>query len=378
MNNDTTRQSFTFPVGYHAFNKDKHMNFQLNRWHSLGYWTKDDAQRAGAGVQELSDWKPELIALANQMLDEDRQLAGAIAYRAAEFFTHPADPEKTSLYDRFHELFYGAVQNEAIERNSIPYQDGFLPALRLSPGDPKGSIVIHGGLDSFMEELFSAASYIADAGYEVILFDGPGQGAARRRSSLYMTHEWEKPVTAVLDHFNLSDVTLVGISMGGYLAPRAAAFEPRIKRVVAYDVFIYDQHGSGLQGALYRLFLRYPSFYNWVARTAMKRNVNADHVINQWMYITGTGTPAEWIALMEDYSVSDIAQQVQQDVLLLAGADDHMIPLKEYKNNVRGFTNARSLKGRVFTADEQAQNHCQVGNLKLALDMILDWIEEKS
>ena len=68
--------------------------------------------------------------------------------------------------------------------------------------------------------------YIVDAGYEIILFEGPGQGAAHRKSSLYMTHEWEKPTSAVLDYFELTDVTLIGISLGGYLAPRAAAFWP--------------------------------------------------------------------------------------------------------------------------------------------------------
>ena len=52
-----------------------------------------------------------------------------------------------------------------------------------------------------------------------------------------MTHEWKKPVAAVLDHFRLQDVSLIGLSMGGYFAIRGAAFEPRVQRVVAYNVF---------------------------------------------------------------------------------------------------------------------------------------------
>ncbi len=51
-----------------------------------------------------------------------------------------------------------------------------------------------------------------------------------------MTHEWEKPTSVVLDYFKVDEVTLIGISLGGYLAVRAAAFEPRIKRVVTWDV----------------------------------------------------------------------------------------------------------------------------------------------
>ncbi len=378
MDDLTVRPGFTFPVGYHSFNRDRNMNFQLNRWHSLGYWTKAEARQAGGRVRELSDWKPELIGLAERAAAENRGLAAAFGYRAAEFYTHPDDPDKIPLYERFHDQFYSAVQGASLERCSVPFQGGLLPALRFPAEKSAGTIVIHGGLDSFMEEFYSVACYIANAGYDVLLFDGPGQGAALRRSNLYMTHEWEKPVAAVLDHLELADVTLVGVSLGGYLALRAAAFEERIARLVAFDVFIYDQHGSGLQGALYRLFLKYPALYNWIANTSMRLSVTADHVINQWMYITGSSTPAKWNRLLEHYSVSDIAGQIGQDVLLLAGAEDHMIPLKEYEKNMEGLTNARSLSGRVFTAEEQAQNHCQIGNLQLALDVILGWIDEKS
>ncbi|GAG48212.1 unnamed protein product, partial [marine sediment metagenome] len=64
--------NFAFPIGYFPFHKDKHINFQLNRWHSLGYWTKADARRAAACIQGVSDWKrDELLALAEQMDAED-------------------------------------------------------------------------------------------------------------------------------------------------------------------------------------------------------------------------------------------------------------------------------------------------------------------
>lgn len=382
MNQNKTASSlktrFDFPVGYFSFCKEKGMNYQLNRWHSLGYWTKEESSRAGANLRGLEDWKSELLSLAEWMTEEDRDLATAITIRAAEFFTHPSDPDKIPLYDRFYEAFYAAVRDEPMEKHFISYQTGSLPALRFPAENSPGTIIIHGGLDSFMEEFFSVAWYLAEAGYEVILFDGPGQGAAMRRSDLYMTHKWEEPVTAVLDYFDLSDVTLIGLSLGGYLALRAAAFEERITRVIAFDVFHYDQHGSGLQGAIYRLFLRYPGLYDWVAQTAMKRSISANHVISQWMFITGVKTPAEWNALIEHYSVSDIAPLVRQDVLLLAGEKDHMIPLKEYHKNMNGLRNARSVTGRIFTTEEQAQNHCQVGNLRLALDVICHWIEQKS
>jgi pimeloyl-ACP methyl ester carboxylesterase len=54
--------------------------------------------------------------------------------------------------------------------------------------------------------------------------------------NLHFTHKWEKPVGAVLDKYYLNDATLVWVSFGGMLAPRTAAFEKRIKRVVEWGV----------------------------------------------------------------------------------------------------------------------------------------------
>ena len=80
-----------------------------------------------------------------------------------------------------------------------------------------------------------------DRGYSVLMYEGPGQGEPLRKYGMTFTPEWEKPNAAVLDEFLRSHdkppkIVLFGMSMGGYLAPRAAAFEDRIDGVVAYDV----------------------------------------------------------------------------------------------------------------------------------------------
>ena len=58
-----------------------------------------------------------------------------------------------------------------------------------------------------------------------------------REQNIKFTHEWEKPVKEIIDYFKLSDVTIVGASLGGYLAPRAAAFDKRITKVVGWSIF---------------------------------------------------------------------------------------------------------------------------------------------
>ena len=371
------KEEFSFPVGYHTFHKNKDINFQLNRFYSFSYWTQADAEEAGKAIQKIEDWAATLTEIADRQIANNRPLAAAISYRAAEFFVLPSDPLKMQLYDRFLELLYEHIQVPDLERFSVPYQGGALPGLRLSPEDAAGTIVLHGGYDSLKEELIPVMQYLAQAGYEVILFEGPGQGAAIRKHDLIFTHEWEHSVSAVLDYFKLNDVTLIGISLGGYLALRAAAFEPRVSRVVCYDISNYDQHPKGLHKKIYQLFLRYPSFYNWIAKVSMK-NVGVEWLMNQGMDINGVDAPVEWMALLENFSVVDIADRVQQDVLLLAGTEDHGVNIKELEKNRQGLINARSVAERVFTAEEHAQNHCQIGNVKLALDVILEWLASHS
>jgi hypothetical protein len=66
---------------------------------------------------------------------------------------------------------------------------------------------------------------------------------------------------------------------------------------------------------------------------------------------------------------------VTADVLLLAGADDHYVPLKQLRRQAANLVNARSVTTRTFTAAEQASNHCQVGNIGAAVRVIQGWLE---
>ena len=66
---------------------------------------------------------------------------------------------------------------------------------------------------------------------------------------------------------------------------------------------------------------------------------------------------------------------VRQDVLILTGRNDHMVPFKMHDLQVKALTNANSVSERIFTREESAQNHCQIGNIGLALQVMLDWID---
>ena len=122
----------TFPIGYHPLHRTKIIDYQLNRWHSLGYCDLDDMRIAATRIKTLTDWKPVMVELAERALADGRILNGAFLLRAAEFFTHPGDPDKLRLYERFSELFYNRLMAaEPIERFEVSYPGGALPALRL-------------------------------------------------------------------------------------------------------------------------------------------------------------------------------------------------------------------------------------------------------
>ena len=67
-----------------------------------------------------------------------------------------------------------------------------------------------------------------------------------------------------------------------------------------------------------------------------------------------------------------------QDVLLLAGSADHYVPLRQLHRQMLALTNARSVTARVFMPAEQAHNHCQIGNIGLAVQVIIGWLESVS
>ncbi|HEY8392346.1 MAG TPA: alpha/beta fold hydrolase [Capillibacterium sp.] len=380
------RIKIELPVGYYHFHDDIGLNFQFNRA-LLNQCPLDEMMVAARKIKKYEDVTPIMTGLAEKALGEGRLLNAAFYYRFAEFFCFGDLVAKRRLFDRFLLLFYRALAADRIERHEIEYPGGFLKAIRIKTGQPaKGTVVVHGGGDSFVEEFYLSVRGLVDRGFNVIMFEGPGQGEPLQKYNLKMTHEWEKPTKAVLDYFQLNDVTLIGISLGGYFALRAAAFEKRIKRVVAWDV-VYDFFACvmGRNGMLrYHLInalvlIKAKGIINRMVRRQLRGKEMEEWIYNQMMYTFGAETPFAYLEIMKRYKCGKkIAQRITQDVLLMAGVEDHIIPLRMYKRQLNVLTSANSVEGRIFTKDEHAANHCQVGNIGLAQRYVIEWIERKS
>ncbi len=209
----------SFEVGYHDLHPDRSLNFQLNRWITyLGPAVVPELTALARRVDDYDDWIREFLALSEAAEREGRTLAAGLYARSSEFFVTIEDPRKPPTRRRFLRLVQEVYAELADVRVDVPYPGGFLPSYRLTPSDPRSTLVVFGGFDSYIEEFFPILVALRDAGYDVVAFEGPGQGAALEEAHLPMTVQWQLPVAAVLDHFHLSDVTLVGVSLGGALA----------------------------------------------------------------------------------------------------------------------------------------------------------------
>jgi pimeloyl-ACP methyl ester carboxylesterase len=379
---------FQFFSGYHEhLHPEPSINFQMNRWvNYLGPDALRDMETISTRLYDIPSYRREFLSLAEKALYQGRDLFAAYYFRSAEFFMRKGDPEKLPTRKKFLDLVCKEFRIGEEARFSIPYQDGDiqgnLPGYIFSSLKPKGTIIIHGGFDSYIEEFFPVILYIREKGFRVFCFEGPGQGGALMDSGLHLTQEWHKPVSAVLDYFKIESTTLIGISMGACLAMRAASLEPRIQRVVAYDVFL-DWMDVTLQklsliAPVLRLLLslRATETFNSLLARIMNKNPLFDWSMHQAYMILNVTTPYEVFLKSRLYTTRDISAKIRQDVLLLAGEEDFIIPLDHIHEQKKILSEARSVTSRIFTRAEQAQNHAQVGNLQLAVDFILDWIEE--
>jgi pimeloyl-ACP methyl ester carboxylesterase len=381
------QEQFQYHIGYEDhLHPEPSMNFQMNRWiNYLGPGALEELQGIGARLLDIPSYRREFFALAQKALFQGRNLHAAYYFRSAEFFMRQDDPEKIPARQQFLRLVRENYDMETEDRHMIPYAvdgvSGLLPAYYFPHANPKDTIIIHGGFDSLIEEFFPVILLIREAGYNVICFEGPGQGEALQGSRLFLTHEWHKPVGALLDHFKLESVTLLGISMGGCLALRAAAFEPRIQRVIAYDVF-YDWLDTTLEklkpvAPLIKFMLNSGAsgVFNLFLAGIMKKSPLFDWGMHQAMQVLGVSTAFEVFKKSRQYTTRDVSPLVKQDVLLMAGSEDHVIPMDHFYRQIEALKNTRSLTARLFTRAEQAHNHCQVGNLRLAVEYIYNWIE---
>jgi pimeloyl-ACP methyl ester carboxylesterase len=371
----------SFTIGYHAFHPDVSINYQLNRFSDGSPESVAELSAAAPRITDYADYTRELLTLSDAAYANGRTLAGALYLRSAEFYMLPDDPRKTTARLRFIESMQAVFGMGAGDRQRVPYHGSQLGAYRITAHEPIGTMVLFGGFDSYMEELFATQAYFVGAGYEVVIFEGPGQGSVLEDDQLPMTADWGPVVSAVINYFGLGEITLMGYSLGGCLAVRAAAKEPRIRRVICDDILTdfwqvtLGQVPSATRMALAMLLaLRARGAVNRLTSRAMSKSLVAAWGLRQGMHTTGTATSYDFLRGTKEYETASVSERVTQDVLLLAGSHDHYVPARQLASQLDSLTSARSVTVRVLTQFENAQNHVHIGNTELSLQVMTAWM----
>ena len=310
-------------------------------------------------------------------------------YRTAEFFLAPEDPRHKETFDKSRTTFWQFLElsDLCVERVSIPYEGTTLPGYFYRVDDSsvaRPTLLALGGFDSTGEELyFFAAAAALSRGYNVLTFEGPGQGEPLRKEHLPARPDYEVPVRAVVDYLltrpevDHERIALMGSSLGGYYAARAAAFEPRIKALISHGVFFdwwaTQAETKPLLGFLFGKW-KSPVFVQAVLNVAMRLNNELRWSVKNAMWVLGLKNPGEVLQEIQRYSLKDSVGLIRQPTLVLHGAKDHFIPQQQVDLLCAGLKAPTTL--RVFTAEEGAEEHCQMGNLALLHQVLFDWLDD--
>ena len=325
----------------------------------------------------------------------DNYLRASNYYRSSEFFLHanPDDPRVKRAYERSTVCYRAAAPLFAptIEPIEIPYEGTTLPGYFHSPdtsGRPRPTVLLNNGFDGSAEEMhWNGARAAVERGYNVLVFDGPGQFGPVHRQGLHFRPDWEKVVTPVLDFaLKRSDVdprkvALYGVSFGGYLAPRAAAFELRLAACIADDG-VYDYGVAQLIGIPEALrpqvleALAAPTAPQLDARLEqmMKANSVARWAFTHGIYVMGVKTPRAYLAAAQAYHLRDgIAERIKCPTLVCEAEKDLFFE-GQAKQLFDHLTCPKTMLK--FTDAEGAGPHCEVGASRLAFARIYDWLDE--
>jgi pimeloyl-ACP methyl ester carboxylesterase len=194
------------------------------------------------------------------------------------------------------------------ERVEAPLDGAFIAGNLRRPPDVARAplVVLIPGLDSTKEEFFHWEDVFLRRGMATLSMDGPGQGESGFR--LHIRPDYEVAVAAMLDavgprdDLDLERIGAVGVSMGGYYAPRAAAFEPRIRAAAAI---------SG----------PYDMSAHWDSLPALTRETVAHH--------TGASSPEEARARAAELNLAGVAERVAVPALIVTGRLDRLIPWED-------------------------------------------------
>jgi len=358
------------------------------------------ASRIKAG--DFESWHREWLstaekvhAVADKALSEghlvsarEAYLRASSYYRTAEFFLHsdPKDPRILLTWRKSRICFrraLGSLPHPAYMVN-ISYENTTLPGYFFKPDNsskPRPTVILNTGFDGTAEELyFSQGQAAIQRGYNCLAFEGPGQGSVIREQGIPFRPDWEKVVTPVISYLrSRSDVdpakiALMGLSMGGYLAPRAAAYDKRIAACIANGgVYYLDfTRGTAMTRDAMDALYDHPDRFDERTRAEMETDTSMKRSIEHGMYVFGVKTPHEFMLRSRDYTLEECADLIECPTLVVDSENEHA-----FRGQARMLYDALKCQKEfmLFTDEEGAGEHCQAGASRLSNQRIFDWLD---
>ncbi|MEU6554229.1 alpha/beta fold hydrolase [Streptomyces sp. NPDC046915] len=322
----------------------------------------------------------DALAAGHRVSAREALLRASNYYRTADFYRREnpaADAESARLAKASQQTFAdaAALLDTPARALRIPYEDTTLPGylfLADDSGAPRPTLLYHGGYDSTLEEnYFALAAGALRRGYNVIAFDGPGQGSTVRDQGLHFRPDWEAVVTPVVDfaltvpEVDTERLVLVGTSLGGYLAARAAAFEHRLAACVLHDgVDDFHEVAAATAG-------RAASTPGGM-EALMAQNTMVRWVVRNGRWTFGVSDFDELVKATEAYTLAGIADRITCPTLVLDAEND--VFFKGQPQRLLGeLTCQKELI--LFREDEGAGEHCHEGALSLFHQRTFDWLD---
>jgi 2,6-dihydroxypseudooxynicotine hydrolase len=318
----------------------------------------NDFQRVTAGVETWEEWLPAWVengdahaALAREAEERGRTRTAGERWNSAALSYHFGKFVWMLDLDRYRETTIRAVEalrrahahlDPRAERIEIPYDGTTMVGNLRRPADGDAPLVLLlPGLDSTKEEFFGWENVFLERGLATLSLDGPGQGETGL--STHIEPAYEKAVTAALDHLGADGVGLAGVSLGGYYAPRAAAYEQRVRAVV------------GISGP-------FDFAANWDNMPRQTRETVMHH--------TGAATDEEGRAKAGELNLYDAAKLIDQPFLAITGRNDRLIPWEQTKRQADEAPNGE------FVLFDDGNHVCNNIPYKYR-PLVADWLKEK-
>ncbi len=338
-------------------------------------------ERVGDNAAWFEEWNKmgEKVALLAEQAREQRHLqtASAAYMRAAHYIQigerlrQPRTPETQKAYARAVELFKKGLPDVpflSIESVEVPFEGGkSLPAYFVKQSGPTAvkwpTVVFFDGLDVTKEICYFRSLDIVKRGMACLIIDGPGNGESIRFRGMPARHDSEVAGSAAVNYLEgrgdveRDRIGVMGVSLGGYFAPRAAAFEKRFKACVAWGA-IYDYHSV------------------WKSRVEAgfktSLSVPAEHIT----WFLGVNTMEEALKKLEPFTLEGVARKIECPFLLTQGEADAQISM-EIARRQFAEVGSRNKDFKIFTREEGGAEHCQGDNLTIGITYIADWLSDK-